>query len=229
MKQKTNFILVTALLAGSSLFFSCKKSDKKSAAPITASFTEEFISVPGLNAKGWVMINKTTPHPDFGAWKQGSTIIGKGGPSGITAYSYTTDQSEFIAAMGYNNQNTYDISSWLITPLLKVKNGDKISFYTTSPALATNVFSDRLQVFLNPAGTTDVGNTSASTGGFTTVLFDINSGYTVSGYPQIWTACTHTFSGISGTKDIRIGFRYFVPQADSANMIGIDQFKFESQ
>ncbi len=229
MKQRTIAILTIVFLTGSLSVISCKKSDKKTAAPVTASFTEEFISVPGLNAKGWVMVNKTTPYPDLGAWKQGSTIIGKGGPSGMAAYAYTTDQSEFIAAIGYNNQNTSDISSWLITPLLKVKNGDKISFYTTSPALPSNVFRDRLQVLLNPAGTTDVGNSVSSVGGFTTNLFDINSGYTIAGYPQIWTAYTHTFSGISGTKNIRIGFRYFVPQADSASQIGIDQFKFESQ
>ena len=229
MKHKPILLPAACFLIFAVMFFGCKKSNKNTLPPITASFTEEFIDVPSLNAKGWVIVNKTSPQPDFGTWKQGAFYTGKGGTTGLGAYSYTTTLNEYVGASGYNNFSSYDISSWFITPLLTVKNGDKVSFFTSCADQVGNVYNDRLQVLLNMSGSADVGKTATSVGGFSTTLLDINPGNTSGGYPLTWTQYSYTFSGISGTKNVRIGFRYFVPLSAGANMIGIDQFKFESQ
>ncbi len=223
--MKQNFFLsiiaIGSLLAG--LVHGCKKdSVDKPPTIITTSFTEEFVDISQLESKGWVIKdNSDEPTP----WIQAG--VSKGGPSPFfPAYSFTTSEFEFISAYITPTGSTYPVSSWLITPVLSLKNGDKISFYSRTDS--GSVHRERLQVRMNESTSADAGGSPNSLGGFTTILVEINSAQVSGGYPETWTKYEHTFSGISGKITRRIGFRYFVPITATANGIAIDQFKFES-
>ena len=112
-----------------------------------------------------------------------------------------------------------------MTPVLSVKNGDKISFYTRGETVGAH--TDRMQVLMNKSVSDDVGHKPNSVGGFTTILVDINPSQALNGYPTTWTKFEHTFSGISGKTDTRIAFRHYVTNTTNAKGIGIDQFRFQ--
>jgi hypothetical protein len=234
MFMKKNFFLFTlcpaCLLVG--LVNGCKKDS--SISPPTnigtaTSFTEEFEDVHKLDGKGWVITDNglNTPPGSSGfsgtaaPWSQGRQA---GVGSEFSAYSYTTSPDEFASATVWGIGN-YSISSWLITPVLSVKNGDKISFY--SRADSTGFYKDRMQVLMNKSASALVGETLNSVGGFTTILLDINSSQVAGGYPVTWTKYEYIFSGISGKIDTRIGFRYFGIYTTNTRGIGIDLFRFQ--
>lgn len=223
--MKQNFFLSIlafgCLLAG--LVHGCKKDSlDKPPTIIETSLTEEFEDVSQLETKGWVIKdNSAEPTP----WIQAG--VSKGGPSPFfPAYSFTTSEYEFISAYITPTGSPYTVSSWLITPVLSLKNGDKISFYSRTDA--GSVYQERLQTRINASTSADVGGNPNSLGEFSTILLEINSAQATAGYPENWTKYEHTFSGITGKITRRIGFRYFVPSTASANGIAIDQFRFES-
>lgn len=228
--MKKNFFLfilcLACLLVG--LVNACKKDS--SVNPPTnigtaISFTEEFDTVYKLPAKGWV-INDYSSSGTVAGWSQGWQGFDKGGVwHGFPAFSYTVTQDEFVYSSVSSSATNYSVSSWLITPVLSVKNGDKISFY--SRADSGGIYTDRMQVLMNKSASADVGSNSNSIGGFTTILFDINSAQAVNGYTAIWTKYEYTFSGISGKIDTRIGFRNCVRNTSKAKGIGIDLFRFQ--
>ena len=226
--MKKNFFLIilclACLLVG--LVNACKKDPSINPPPTdigtATSFTEEFENVYQLETKGWV-IKDYSASPTV--WGQGTSVLYKGIGAGFPAYSYTASQDEYVSASVTITNKYYSVSSWLITPVLSVKNGDKISFYTR--AAEGGVYKERMQVLINKSASTEVGDKISSVGGFTNVLFDINSAQAAGGYPTTWTKYEYTFSGISGKTDTRIGFRYFVPETASSRAIGIDQFKFQ--
>lgn len=216
MKKKflLPILFLACLLAG--LIDGCKK-DSLDKPGIATSFTEEFQEVNKLETTGWAIKSNS---PASSVWLQAAT--GKGGGT-FPAYSFTVSPDEYIIAYASLG---YEVSSWLITPVLAIENGDKISFYTRTDT--GNVYQDRLQVRMSTSTSADVGDNPVSVGGFTTVLLDINSTQAAGGYPIDWTKFEYTFQGISGKVNRRIGFRYFVPSTASSNgFIAIDQFKFE--
>ncbi len=220
---------VVILLAG--LFNGCKKDSSINPPPTdigtTTSFTQEFDSVYKLATKGWVIKDNspTGSSGPYASWGQGINGFDKSGSwMGFSAFSYSTRKDEFAYSSSFSSTNS-TISSWLITPVLSVKNGDKISFYTRADT--TGIYTDRMQVLMNKSASEVVGSSSNSVGGFTTVLFDINSVQTAGGYPVIWTKYEYTFSGISGKTDARIGFRHYVSNTSGKKGIGIDLFKFQ--
>lgn len=208
--------LLTALVHG------CKKdsSDKPSNIKLV-SFTEEFDDVSQLETIGWVLkdnSDESTP------WIQPG--LGKGVNSPFyPAYSFTSSEYEYISAYITPTGTYYAVSSWLISPPLSLKNGDKISFYSRTDS--GSVYHERLQIRMNSSTSADVGETSNSVGGFSTILIDINPAQASGSYPETWTKYEHIFSGISGKITSRIGFRYVAPSTSSANGIAIDQFRFE--
>jgi hypothetical protein len=220
------FLLAVAyLLFG--LVNGCKKNSSgnlPSDIGIKTSFTEEFENVNGLSGKGWV--KKDNSNVGSAAWIQGTNETSKlGYHYGFTAYSpaYST---EFVYSNAAGGSSVFkNISSWLITPVLSVKNGDKISFY--SRVDSTGAYKNRMQVLMNKSSSSDVGNVHSSVGGFSTQLFDINPTETSGGYPTNWTKYEYTFSGISGKTDTRIAFRHFLNAANDLRGIGIDLFRFE--
>jgi hypothetical protein len=231
-----SFVFILSFVGFSIGFIhSCKKEAGSSTIPpttppasvITISFVEEFEDITSLTTTSdWVKKNNSADENDYGLtdWGQGMWSTDKlGNEYGFPAYSYSSFQNEYV----YSGQSYASISSWLITPVLSVKNGDKISFYTRTDSNYTYT-TDRMQVLMNKSTSTDVGSTPNSVGSFTTTLFDINSTQSQGGYPPNWKKYEYTFSGISGKMNTRIAFRHYDPgTTGTVSGIGIDLFKFE--
>ncbi len=236
--MKKNFFLLASCLAGLIIgtINGCKKDSSMS--PPTdigtrISFTEEFDSVSILLSKGWVL--KDNSSKSTAPWSQGFIGTGTGyygkfpTPSGFAAYSYTNSPDEFaysyVIPASPGSGDNYSISAWLVTSVLSVKNGDKISFYIRGDT--TGNFTDRMQLLMNKSASDDIGSSVGSTGSFKTILYDINSSQASGGFPTTWTKYEYTFSGITGRTDTRIAFRHYVNNTNNAGGVGIDQFKFE--
>jgi len=196
---------------------------------ITQSFKEEFQNVYQNLQSGWQSIGFADGSDgDVAPWSYGTF-----GPYskddttwyGFSAYSYEASQTEYTYSGAPRIYSDKSFSSWLLTPTLAVKSGDRISFYTRGDT--TSEFSDRMQVRMDTTGSIDVGKDWQSVGHFTRTLFDINQSQATGGYPKEWTKYEYTFSGFSGTRYVRIGFRHFVSHPIYARGIGLDQFEFE--
>ena len=194
----------------------------------STSFTEEFQDCSELLQKGW-LIGEYSNNDSSGVsnWGQGMMGTGKTDTTwyGFSAFSYGASPDEYIYSYVDDMESNISLSAWLLTPVLTVKNGDKISFYTRGDT--TRYFTDRMQVLLNKTGSEYIGHSQNSMGDFTTVMFDINANQSAGGYPTTWTKYEYTFSGFSGTVNIRVGFRHYVDHPIKARGVGIDQFKFE--
>lgn len=228
MKEYLFLLLVCVTLSAAGLINSCSKSktDPPVANGIKISFTEEFDTVMNLAqpSKGWVLKNNTGP--TVGAsWSQGQTsaMDKSGNVYGFPAFSFHNSADEFAYATMIYASGT-NVSSWLISPVLSVKNGDKISFYTRADSCVS--CKDRLQVLINKSASDDVGTSPGSVGGYTTAVLDINPNHTAAGYPTAWTRYEYTFSGLSGSINTRVAFRYYVPGPLPGRGVGIDLFKF---
>ena len=210
---------------------------------VNPSFTEEFNNAGDLTAKGWVFKNNSQPVGSTG-WRQGryEPAASKFPVPyiGFPAYSSSTTPNDFISCDGSCVNDIGNISAWLISPKLSIKNGDQISFYTRALDDALFIFytKDRVQVLANfTDSSADVGETASSVGNFTTLLLDINSAYaenSISGYPETWTQYTITISGLSSpVTNARFAFRYFGTDAgassnaaNTSSVVGIDQLVF---
>ncbi len=222
-----------------------------------SSFVEEFDTVGNLTSKGWAFRNNTNPVGSTG-WRQGRyeeanqvKFTSVGPYLGFPAYSAHNTPNDFvscdISCLGDVSGNGGNISAWLISPSLEMKNGDTISFYSraTDDALYYDPATDRMQVWANfTDGTADVGTTDASTGSFTTLLLDINPNRVYNyqgGFPSKWTKYTIEISGIPGSGSVtngRFAFRYYNVDAGlqggsgsngnyyNPTVVGIDQLSF---
>jgi hypothetical protein len=209
--------------------------------PADLSYHEEFDSMQRVINLGWKGVNLSNPLGGD-SWQQGSYIVNatKGGPfvSTIASHSYKASANEHAFAPYTVGADLSFINCWLITPPLSMKNGDVISFWTTTSS--TVAYPDRMQVWLNPTNeSTNVGRSDAETGDFTVKMLDINPNLSFSpyptGYPTTWTKFELTISGLpNGTipQKHRVGFRYFVknggPGGAVSDQIGIDDFDFIS-
>ncbi len=204
------------------MVYSCKKESLPSP---SKSFTEEFDIFYKLAEKGW--LTKDFFGNAFAEWSLGPYGVDKGGCwFGYSAYSYNTSKDEFAGSYVSPYNFPYAISSWLITPVLSVKNGDKISFYTRGDTIGSYI--DRMQVLMNKSSFAEIGVAIDAVGDFTTVLFDINSTQAAGGFPTTWTKYEYTFSGISGKNDTRNEFRHYLTNTTNAKGIGIDLFRFQA-
>ncbi len=176
--------------------------------------TENFDSVAGLAAAGWVQVANGNPTGTTG-WFQGNPAVfpaQNGSPGSYAAANF--------------NGTTFggNVSTWLLTPLLpNLQNGSALSFYTRAEPSAPA--ADKLEVRLSTNGaSTNVGATDASVGDFTTLLVTVNPSLTVGGYPAVWTQFTVTLSGLpAGPTAGRIAFRHVVPDSSTnADTIGLD-------
>lgn len=260
-KNKFYTIGIATLIAmAPTVFFtSCQKEDVAQAAapsptgPAPLSFTEDFNDVSKLSARGWAFRNNSNPVGPQG-WRVGryeALIAPSNKPNipaivGFPAFNSTKSPNDFVSCDVAAVNTNGDISAWLITPPMTIKNGDVLTFYTR--AMDDTQFPiytrDRMQVRGNfTDGTANVGTTASSVGSFTTVLLDINPNIVendLGGYPYTeWEEFSITFSGITGTvKNARLAFRYFMPDsgieggssgARYASLIGIDNLVFESK
>lgn len=209
--------------------------------PVSLSYHEEFDSMQRVIDLGWKAVNLSNPLGGD-SWQQGSFIVNatKGGPfvSSIASHSYKASANEHAFAPYTVGEGLSFINCWLISPALSMKNGDVISFWTTTRSPVS--FPDRMQVWLNPNNeSTNVGRSDLETGDFTVKLLDINPTLSAApyptGYPTTWTKFELTISGLpNGTipQKHRVGFRYFVknggPSGSVSDEIGIDDFDFIS-
>lgn len=166
----------------------------------------------------WTNINRSNPLGTQN-WFPGNTgVFGPQSGAGYAAANWANTTTS----------GTGTISSWLISPVLNIKNGDIISFYTRT---TTGTFPDRLQLRMSTAGgSTNVGTTETTVGDFTTLMVDINPTLSTTGYPTTWTRYTATVAGVSGTVTGRFAFRYFVTNGGgtgaNSDYIGVDSVNY---
>ena len=248
MNKRNLLLFGFVLIIFSSVLISSCGEDKvtaKSTQPASLSYHEEFDSMQRVIDMGWKGVNLSDPIGSQ-SWQQGSYVVNglngtKGGPfeSRIASHSYKASASEHAYVNYFAGEGLSFLNCWLITPELSMKNGDIISFWTTTADPVS--FPDRMQVWLNPTSNSyNVGRTSAETGDFTVKLLDINpnlspTAYPV-GYPSTWTKFEIVISGLpNGTipQKHRVGFRYYVkdggPGGTVSDEIGLDDFDFISQ
>lgn len=145
-KSTLSKILLSFVVVGVTIT-SCKKDDPATLVPpaiANSSFVEEFDTAAAAFQRGWVPINNSNPKGS-GIWTQG------GGPQPIfEPYSSKGSLAGFMAADYTSTAGTDDvISNWLISPVVNMKNGDKIVFYTRAQLLP-NAFTS--------GDSTDYGN-----------------------------------------------------------------------
>ena len=247
MKQFILFCLLSLGIFAIGSVFSCKKenivvppppppppptltTDTPVTTPITSSYTEEFEDFSVMQAKGWWMteISLTDTFGTSG-WYPGTYGGTKTDTNfyGFYAYSYQSNPFEYAYSYVPVANHSSSVSSWMFTPILVVKNGDSISFYTRGDT--TGIYTDRMQVLMDTLGSVNVGHDLESVGAYTSTLFDINPTQTAGGYPTTWKKYEYIFTGLTGSKKIRIGFRHYVFQPINARGVGIDLFKFRVQ
>jgi hypothetical protein len=238
MKSYTSFCILILLLVAIGVMHSCKKDSlvptytqppPLNTTPVTTTYTEEFEDVTTLVPKGWA-IGEYSQADTIGttAWVQGdfgSVFKGDTTWYGFSAFSYKLSPFEYLYSFNPAYDSTLSISSWLLTPVLKARNGDKISFYTRGDT--TGLYTNRLQVLQNNTASTFIGHDLNSVGDFTVVLDDINASQAPGGYPTTWKKYEYTIAGLPGQTNIRIALRHYVINPKNARGIGIDQFKFE--
>ena len=242
-KRNLSLIGFVLTIFSSIIITSCgeEKVTAVSTQPASLSYHEEFDSMQRVIDLGWKAVNLSDP-PGGNSWQQGSYVADnvKGGPfySRIGAHSYKASANELAFAPYTCGAGLSFINCWLITPEFSMKNGDVISFWTTTGNPVN--YPDRMQVWLNPNNnSTNVGRTANDTGDFTVKLLDLNPTLNYSsypdGYPTTWTKFELTVSGLpNGTtaQMHRIGFRYYVknggPSGSVSDEIGIDDFDFIS-
>jgi len=228
MPLNRNHILGIFVVSG--LFCaSCRKTEGTDSA--TRTFRESFDSVSLSISKGWVAVNNSRP---VGAttWHQGIyEQLPTGGYMGFPALTWKSNPTEYAYCDYTCAGGLATISCWLISPVLHLRNGDTLRFYTrtVNPVL----YPDRLQVRLNVSNTAvDVGNDPESVGQFEQLVLDINKDLNKADYPISWKPYEWVVSGLNGSevRDGRIAFRYYVsnggpsPESKNSDTIGIDEF-----
>ncbi|MFN9539833.1 MAG: choice-of-anchor J domain-containing protein [Planctomycetota bacterium] len=196
--------------------------------PARADLFEGFDSLTGLDSG--TSATQITASGFYGVLRSdpaGLTGIFQGNSSVFPAQAGAANS---YAGMNYDNTgDNGTISTWLLSPVFNLSNGDKMSFWTRT--IANSSFPDRLEVRLSTSGaSTDVGTSATSVGTFATVLTTINPGLNDTDYPEAWTQYQFTLSGLSGPTSGRFDFRYFVTDAgyfgNNSNYIGIDSFQY---
>jgi hypothetical protein len=241
--RKSVFPLVLGCVAVLALAFSSCRDDRQLAAPPSVanqSFSEEFDTVSASLSRGWQLSNGSVP-VGSGVWQQGGSVN-----PWFPAFSSSGSYVGFIGA-DYTSTSAQQglISNWLISPVITMQNGDKITFYTRAlqypdGAGDTTDYGNRLQVRISTTGQDFVAGKGDDIGTFKTSLLDINPNYIFSSvlpgadpkaYPTQWTRFEATVYGLNGPVKGRFAFRYFVEDGGSNGLgsgVGIDKVQYQS-
>ncbi|MEO7119576.1 MAG: choice-of-anchor J domain-containing protein [Ginsengibacter sp.] len=238
MKKALYLQLIISCSLALIVFNSCKKNYTEKIVP-DQSFVEEFDTVSAAVARGWHLINESSPLGN-GTWQDGGES-----PPFFNAYSNKGNNAGFIG-VDYLSTSAEKgtISNWLVSPSLLMQNGDRIIFYTRSYYLFNGTddstdYGNGLQVRMNPLNDSlNVGN-AFTTGSFTTELLNINPNQNwssviipnVVAYPTQWTRFDVTIAGLKTSVRARFAFRYFVIDGGSngnGTGIGIDSVAYKS-
>lgn len=185
-----------------------------------------------LATDGWLQTNQSTPvgASTYIVPTTASTVFTTGGQAGgILSYALVNFNSTTGAG---------DISNWLISPEVSLKNGDVVSFYTRTATYAAvptpaNTFPDRLELRISTNGSFTTLPTGGSTdvGDFTTLAAEVNPDLELTVYPATWTQFSYTVSGLPDLTACKVAFRYFVtnggPAGANSNIIAIDSFNVD--
>lgn len=236
-----------------SLLSSCKNDSQLAAAPSIAdqSFTEEFDTVPNSINRGWQFINVSVPKGSD-VWQQGGAIVPWFAP-----YSSNGSNAGFIGA-NYLSTSAQKgvISNWLVSPVVIMQNGDKISFYTRSymdrfSATDSTDWGNCLQVRANTTNESSNVGSGLNIGDFKTGLLQINQHvysntqardtlawahtatnlFNYAAYPTRWTRYEAVISGLNAPARGRFAFRYFLENGGSnsdGSGIAIDKVQYTS-
>ncbi len=210
------YMFLPVLLVTIALTAGCKKDGDGTSTILR----EDFISVHLLPGNDWKFVNNNAG-PITAQWTQGSA--GYKGYTGFPAHSYANSPDEYAFVKGnYGSVGVpVQISAWMITRNVLLRNGYIIRFFTRSTSPGT---TDRLQVLLSETTDSyDAGNTATSVGVFTKLLLDINPTQIANGYPADWTLQTVAVSGLNGSVKTRLAFRYIANGVQSQG-VGVDEF-----
>jgi subtilisin-like proprotein convertase family protein len=179
---------------------------------------------------GWARQNLSLP--------LGATNWGQGVPGTFPSFNGPTNAYASVNFLSTIGTASGEISNWLFTPVVNIKNGDQITFYTRTTTGAT--FPDRLEIRISTNGASvNVGATNLSVGDYTNLIYTVNpnlvqgpgTGVGTSGYPDTWTKITATVTGVPTTLSGRVAFRYFVTDGGGGNnsdFIGVDQVEYST-
>lgn len=241
--MKPYLLTICTLLAGVLVTITACKKEKAPETAANYSYTEEFDTLAHTLQRGWVVKNNSRPLGTDG-WIQGQFGIDeKGKLNGYSAASYSYSGQDFVCTTFNSGDSVATISSWLISPVTFMKNGDQIEFYTRTLENPTS-FPDRLQLRLNGqnaeanVGTGPLANKAVAemTGDFSIILLEINPQLSTGGtnsYPDVWTKYTATITGLQAPENRRFAFRYYVtdagPDGSNSQGIGVDAVRFISK
>ena len=205
------------------------------------SFIEEFDTVSVSLSRGWTIINANTPKDPVLStlvWQQAGDVI-----PWFNAFSSNGTYTGFIGASANTSGVLLPVnvipvvSNWLISPLITMQNGDKISFYTRTRFFdAQNDYSNRLQLRVTYSESFDVG-AGNEPGAFTGLLLDINPAYenqrranpSPIAFPADWTRFEATITGLNQPVNGRFAFRYYISDAIAYGWgIGLDKVEYRS-
>lgn len=180
---------------------------------------EGFDNIQTLQNDGWTLTNQSEPAGILG-WFQGN--------SGQAFNSHEGADNSYIAA-SYENTDASGgiISNWLITPIVEVKDGDLLSFWTRVPE--GSIWNDRLEVRMSSGELSVPQNGADDIGSFDQLDLVLNDDMDLS-YPEEWTKFEIIVSGVgSSPQEVNFAFRYHVDNTsgEETNYIGIDSVVIE--
>ncbi|MBD3903955.1 T9SS type A sorting domain-containing protein [Chryseobacterium sp. Ch-15] len=173
-------------------------------------------------SKAAYITSDTSPNAIFGSGVGGVPVGQSGGANSFALVNYSS------------TTGSGTISNWLISPVVNVKDGDVVSFYSRKGTDGAMDYPDRLELRYSTAATTVVPSTGPTdVGSFTTLGVTINSALAAGFvYPKTWTQYSFTITGVGNTPiPIKFGFRYFVTNGGTtglnSDIIGIDTFSVD--
>ena len=180
-----------------------------------------------LTTNGWERTNLSNPANPTILWTIPSSV-----PGTFNGTSNSGSNTSF-ALVNFNSVSALSsgtISNWLISPIVKIKNGDIITFYTRIGRNGIPVHADNLELRISSIGLATVNPTlnENDLGSFTKLAVTVNPNLDLTSYPLTWTPYSYTVSGIPEETDCKVAFRYFVPNGGpsgiNSDLIGIDTF-----
>jgi hypothetical protein len=235
-------ILACLLLFTTAITACVKDKNLEPPPPPDVSFTEEFDTLGAAYLRGWRLVNRSEPVGPS-QWQQGS---------GLFAAYTSLNSNQGYAYTDYNSTSADKgvISNWLVSPVLTMKNGDKISFYTRcllyDDGLGDSTdYTNRLQVRMNTINQNLPNEDGTATGDYNSLLLDINPDYypfllskwktgdanTLKAYPHQWTKYEVTLTDIPKPVKGRFAFRYYLddggPQGRGSG-VAIDHLVYSS-
>ena len=180
-----------------------------------------------FTTNGWQRTNLSNPINPTILWSIPSSV-----PGTFNGTSNSGSNTSF-ALVNFNSVTALSsgtISNWLISPIVKIKNGDVVTFYTRIGRNGTPIHADNLELRIssNGLGTINPAGSENDLGSFTTLAVSVNPNLDLTSYPLSWTPYSYTVSGIPEETDCKVAFRYFVPNGGpngiNSDLIGIDTF-----